>query len=109
MLVKKAVDVPLESVQEGIGIRWLIAEKDDAPNFAMRIIEIEPGVVFEPHHHPYEHEIYVLEGMGVVNGPDGDRVMKPGTVLLVPPDEPHGYQNTGYVTLRFICVIPLQR
>lgn len=108
MIVKRAVEVPLEGVQEGIGIRWLLTEKDGAPNFAMRVIEIEPGTVFEPHHHPYEHEIYVLEGLGVVTGGERELEMKAGTVILVSPDEVHGYRNTGYVPLRFICVIPLQ-
>ncbi|MBN1877601.1 MAG: cupin domain-containing protein [Anaerolineae bacterium] len=105
MLLKAAESVTLEPVQAGIGIRWLI--KDDAPNFAMRVIEIEPGVVFSPHHHPYEHEIYVLEGSGIVTNSEGDvEDMYPGVFLYVPPDEVHGYRNTGDVTLKFICVIP---
>lgn len=106
MLTKKVTEVPLEKVQEGIGIRWLIAEKDGAPNFAMRLIEIEPGVVFEPHHHPYEHEIYVVAGQGTITGPEGEAKMEPGTALFVPADEIHGYRNTGDATLKFVCVIP---
>ena len=109
MLIKDTVQVPAQVVQEGIGIRWLIAEKEGAPNFAMRVIELQPGVVFTPHHHPYEHEIYVLEGEGVVTNPDGDvGVMQPGVFVFVPPDEIHGYRNTGDQPLKFICVIPLQ-
>ncbi len=107
MLVKKADEVPLQPVQEGIGIRWLLASEDGVPNYAMRIIEIEPGVVFPPHHHPYEHEIYVLEGRGIVSGEGGEAVMEPGIVLYIAPDELHGYRNEGEETLRFICVIPL--
>jgi quercetin dioxygenase-like cupin family protein len=108
MLTKHITEVPLEDVQPGIGIRWLLAKPDGAPNFAMRVIEIEPGTKFDSHHHPYEHEIYVLAGEGVVTRPDGETPMKPGTALLVEPDELHGYRNTGDVTLKFICVIPLQ-
>ncbi len=108
MLSKHVTDVPLEDVQAGIGIRWLLSKPDGAPNFAMRVIEIEPDVKFEPHHHSYEHEIYVLAGEGVVIRPDGETKMRPGTALLVEPDEVHGYRNTGNETLKFICVIPLQ-
>ena len=108
MWAKRAGEVALDKVQEGIGIRWLVAAEDGAPNFAMRVIEIAPGVVFEPHHHPYEHEIYVLQGEGIVNGPGGEAEMKPNTVLFVPADELHGYRNTGDETLKFICVIPFQ-
>ena len=110
MLIKDTAQVPAQVVQEGIGIRWLIAEKEGAPNFAMRVIELAPGVVFTPHHHPYEHEIYVLEGEGVVTNPEGDvGTMRPGVFVLVPPDEIHGYRNTGDKPLKFICVIPLQK
>jgi quercetin dioxygenase-like cupin family protein len=109
MLLKDTASVAPQSTQEGIRIRWLLTEKEGAPNFAMRVIEIDPGVVFEPHHHPYEHEIYVLEGRGVATTPAGDAgSLEPGKFLLVEPDEIHGYRNTGTTTLKFICVIPLQ-
>jgi len=109
MLIKDTSQVPAQAVQEGIDLRWLIAEKENAPNFAMRLVTIHPGGVFAPHHHPYEHEIYVLEGTGVVTNPDGDvGVMQPGVFVLVPPDEIHGYRNTGDQPLKFICMIPLQ-
>jgi quercetin dioxygenase-like cupin family protein len=109
MLLEHMQAVEPQQVQEGIRIRWLLTEKQGAPNFAMRVIELDPGVVFAPHHHPYEHEIYVLEGSGVLTSPAGDvGTMEPGKYVLVLPDEVHGYQNAGDVTLRFICVIPLQ-
>ena len=109
MLLNDAQSVEPQQVQEGIRIRWLLTEKEGAPNFAMRVIEIDPGVVFAPHEHPYEHEIYVLEGSGVLTSPEGDvGSMEPGRFVLVPPDEVHGYRNAGDTTLKFICVIPHQ-
>ena len=109
MLLKDASSVTPQPVQDGIRIRWLLTEKEGAPNFAMRVIEIDAGVAFPPHHHPYEHEIYVLEGQGVATTPEGDAGrLEPGKFLLVKPDEVHGYRNTGTTTLKFICVIPLQ-
>ncbi|MFP4396182.1 MAG: cupin domain-containing protein [Anaerolineales bacterium] len=108
MLIRDVEQVALEPVAEGIGIRWLISEEEGAPNFAMRVIELAPGVVFDPHHHPYEHEIYVLEGAGVVTDDEGDvGEMRPGVALYVPPDAVHGYRNPGDATLKFICVIPI--
>lgn len=92
---------------KGMAVRWVIGRPEGAPNFAMRVIEFEAGVVFEPHQHPYEHEIFVLEGEGTAYGPDGQQVlMRPGVALYIPPDELHGYRNTGNGPLRFICVIP---
>ncbi len=99
-------NVSAEPVSDGITIRWVIGKPESAPNFAMRVIEFQPGAVFERHHHPYEHEIFVLEGEGVAEGPEGDVRMQPGVALYIPPDEPHGYRNTGAGVLRFMCVIP---
>jgi len=107
MLIKQATEIPLDMMREGVGIRWLTKAEEGAPNFAMRVIEIAPGVVFMPHQHPFEHEIYVLEGQGAITNPDGDMgIMQPGKFLLVMPDEIHGYRNTGDTILKFICVIP---
>lgn len=107
MILRHASEIEPQAVREGISIRWLLTEKDGAPNFAMRVIELQPGVEFAPHHHPFEHEIYVLEGAGVLLSDAGEvGMMAPGKFLLVPPDEPHGYRNCGAGPLRFICVIP---
>ncbi len=106
MLSRDYRDVEQEPVGEDKSVRWVIGKPEGAPNFAMRVIEFEPGAVFETHNHPYEHEIFVLEGEGVAHTADGEFTMQPGIALYVPPDEPHGYRNTGDEPLRFICVIP---
>ncbi|RLC67820.1 MAG: cupin [Chloroflexi bacterium] len=106
MLSRDYREVSAEPVGDDKFIRWVIGRPEGAPHFAMRVIEFQPGAVFEVHQHPYEHEIFVLEGEGVAIGPDGEVEMRPGIALYVPPDEPHGYRNTGERALRFICVIP---
>ncbi len=106
MLSRDYRDVPKEPVDKDKSIRWIIGEPEGAPNFAMRVIEFEPGAVFETHQHPYEHEIFVLEGEGIAEGPGRDWPMHSGIALYVPPGEPHGYRNTGDTPLRFICVVP---
>ena len=106
MLSRDYREVSEEPVGEGKSIRWVIGRPEGAPNFAMRVIEFQAGAVFDTHQHPFEHEIFVLEGEGVAEGPAGEITMRPGVALYVPPDEPHGYRNTGAGVLRFICVIP---
>ena len=71
MLGQSYLEVPKEPVDEDKSIRWLIGKPEGAPNFAMRVIEFEPGAVFETHHHPFEHEIFVFEGEGIAEGPEG--------------------------------------
>ena len=106
MLGRDYRDVPADPAGDGITIRWAIGKPEGAPNFALRVIEFEPGATFAPHEHPYEHEIFVLEGEGIVEGPRGSVEMCPGVALYVPADEVHGYRNTGQGHLRFVCVIP---
>jgi quercetin dioxygenase-like cupin family protein len=89
-------------------IRWLIAEKEGAPNFAMRVIEIKrKGEKIPLHRHNYEHEIFVIEGKGRVLTPTGPVPVAYGNYAFIKPDEEHGFENAGDKPFRFICVIPL--
>ena len=91
-------------------IRWLIAEKEGAPHFAMRVIEIKlKGEKIPLHHHDYEHEIFIIEGKGNVLSPGGPKPVAYGDYVYVPTSEEHGFENTGSEPFRFICVIPIQK
>lgn len=90
----------------GCKVRWLVGEKDGAPTFAMREFEVEPGGYTPRHFHPYEHEVFVLEGQGVVLEDDVPHPLRPGVVVLVKPDEVHQFRNTGSTLLKFLCLIP---
>lgn len=88
-------------------IRWLIAQPEGAPNFAMRVIELEhDGDRIPLHRHGYEHEIFVFEGEGRVLKPGGEEPVVPGDFLYIAPNEEHGFVNSGVEPFRFICVIP---
>ena len=103
-------DVPSQAVEmEGasdVVVRWLVSEGDGAPNFAMRQFELAPGGHTPKHSHPYEHEIYVLEGEGVVLDGDQQRPLTPGDVVFVEPNDVHQFQNTGRSVLKMLCLIP---
>ena len=89
--------------------RWLIAEKEGAPHFAMRVIEIKrKGETIPLHRHDYEHEVFVIEGQGNVLSRGGTTPVAYGNFVFVPANEEHGFENTGDVPFRFICVIPRQ-
>jgi len=100
-------DVPAPA--EKVKIRWLINEKQGAPNFAMRRFEVEPGGSTPYHTHPWEHEVYVLEGDAVAVSKKRENEIGPGSVILVEPNEEHNFVNTGNKTLVFLCMIPLQK
>ncbi len=98
--------LPLEQ-GESVSIRWLLSEKDGVPNFAMRLFTIQPGGHINAHSHPWEHEIYILEGVGDVR--IGERVYRvtKGFFIYIPPNIEHEYWNTSNRELKFLCIIPL--
>ncbi|MGE0756154.1 MAG: cupin domain-containing protein, partial [Pirellulaceae bacterium] len=91
---------------QGCQVRWLLGAADGAPTFAMRQFEVAPGGFTPLHRHPYEHEVYVLEGEGVVLEGDREHPLVPGVVVLVKPDEVHQFRNVGPHPLKFLCLIP---
>ena len=82
--------------------REVITEKDGAPNFAMRVIEVIPGGSSPFHSHPWEHEVFILSGQGVVNGEQGESQIKKESVIYIAPDEKHCFVNKGNEPLRFV-------
>ncbi len=91
----------------GCAMRCLIGQDDGAPSFSMRQFDVAPGGHTPKHQHPYEHEVFVLEGQGVVLQGDTEHPLQPGTVVFVEPNEIHQFRNTGSGPLRFLCLIPL--
>ena len=89
-------------------MRLVIGPRDGAPNFALRVFEVASGGHTPLHQHPYEHEIYVLEGSGTVWSEGRQIALKPGDALYVPAGELHQFQNTGSGPFQFICLIPAQ-
>jgi quercetin dioxygenase-like cupin family protein len=90
----------------GCTVRWLIGDCDGAPNFAMRQFELAPGGHTPKHSHPYEHEVYVLEGEGLVLEGDHEHRLQAGDVVYVCPDEPHQFCNPHARPFKFLCLVP---
>ena len=110
MKVNHHSDIELKAVEmEGAAntkVRQLIGANVSAANFAMRMFEIDPGGHTPRHQHDYEHEIYVLEGEGVVFEGDEQHTLKSGDVIYVHPNDIHQFRNTGSETMKMLCLIP---
>lgn len=87
-------------------MRLLISDKDGANKFAMRMFTVEPDGHTPFHFHDYEHEIYVLDGRGVLRGEDGEHPFTAGDVIFVKPNEKHQFRNVGEAAMKFLCLIP---
>jgi len=83
-------------------MRRVITTEDGAPNFNMRVIDIEPGVSSPSHSHDWEHEVLVLSGQGTVKGEQGETRIEKDSVIFVPSGEHHCFTSTGDEPLRFV-------
>ena len=110
MKINHHTDIDLKPVEmEGAAntkVRQLIGANVEAANFAMRMFEIDPGGHTPRHQHDYEHEIYVLEGEGVVFEGDEEHTLKPGDCVYVHPNDVHQFRNNGDQPMKMLCLIP---
>jgi len=87
-------------------VRWVIGEEHGAPNFEMRLFHLDEGMSTEWHHHPWEHEVFVVAGRGFARSEAGDTPLEPGSVVFVAPGEMHQFRAAPDHAIEFICVVP---
>ena len=111
MIVARYDERPEEKVTKfgttGTTMRWLINRDNGARTFAMRRFVIQPGGEVPLHTHAEDHEIFVLAGEGIAFTEKEEIKIQQDMFIYVPPDENHGYRNTGRTLLIFLCIIPL--
>jgi N,N-dimethyltransferase len=115
MKIVHAKDVPTDIVREPgakqVVIRRLIDTPDGADRFLMSIFELAPGGATPPHHHDWEHEIYVLDGSLRLELPSEKRsvAMRKGDVAFIPRGEAHGLCTGPGETAELLLVAPAER
>jgi quercetin dioxygenase-like cupin family protein len=101
--------VERKDVGEGaskVKVRWLINEEMGANNFFMRLFEIEVGGYTPLHVHDWEHEVFILEGEGIVICEDEVKIFRTGDAVFIAPDEKHQFRNVGKSLVKLLCLIP---
>lgn len=105
--VVRVEDVEPKPVENAVGTRIrVLISNSEAPTYAMRLFEMDPGGHIELHSHPWEHEIFVLRGKVRIR--IGSEVFEvgPRTAIYIPPNVPHEYWCVGEEKAEFICIIP---
>jgi len=105
-------DVKAKDIEEGaskLRVRWLITKEIGAENFAMRLFEMEPEGYSPFHSHSWEHEVFILEGEGLVVSEVKESKFRAGDVIFVPANEKHQFKNDGEKTVKFLCLIPMHK
>jgi len=101
-----SVEAKEEAEASKLKVRWLITKDMGAQNFAMRLFEMEPGGFSPLHAHAWEHEVFILEGEGIVYAGGEERKFKLGDAIFIPPNEEHQFKNNGTKTVKFLCLVP---
>jgi quercetin dioxygenase-like cupin family protein len=70
----------------------------------MRIFDLAAGATTPYHQHPWEHEVFIVRGSGVVKSEQGDRPFAAGDTVFIAGNEPHCFAAESAV--QFVCVIP---
>lgn len=113
MIVKAVQDVPATPVTEagakGTTIQWLFNSPDGVPTFAMRYFVVSPGGSTPRHAHPWEHEVFVLQGKCTAFCEGETRNVGSNHAIYIEPGAIHSFSNDGTEDLIFLCMIPLQQ
>ena len=93
-------------VSEGVQIREMITDQDGAPNFAMRVFDVQAGAGTPFHTHAWEHEVYIISGTGRVRTEGKETPFKAGDSVYIAPNEQHCFVADSTTPIQMICCIP---
>lgn len=106
MYITNINKTPFKKTSHRNKIWWLLGKEIGVPNYEMRYFEMPPGNKTTPGSHPWEHEVFVVKGKGIVKGNNEEYTLRIGDAIYIAPNEHHQFINNGETTFGFICVIP---
>jgi len=109
MIIKHYAEVKpgsYSATPQGVQMREMITDRDGAPNFSLRVFDVQPGASTPFHSHEWEHEVFILEGTGTVRTEGTETPFKRGDSVYVAPHEKHCFVADPRAPVQFICVIP---
>jgi quercetin dioxygenase-like cupin family protein len=104
--MKDVPGIAMGTVAPGVTKQVLIGPADGVPTFVMRRFLLKPGAATPWHKHNWEHEIFVMQGRGLVVSEEGKKQLKRGSVVFVPAREMHQFKNAGKTTFSMLCLVP---
>jgi mannose-6-phosphate isomerase-like protein (cupin superfamily) len=72
--------------------------------FSVFVVRTPPGKAVELHVHPYAETFVLLEGSGRWTAGDDVVDLNANQMLVVPPETPHGFRNTGEHPLLLVSI-----
>jgi quercetin dioxygenase-like cupin family protein len=84
--------------------REFVGDDHGGVGISILFVDAPPGRGPGMHRHAYEEIIIVQEGRGTFTSGDEEREVRAGEVVVVPPDTPHRFVNSGDGPLRQIDI-----
>jgi quercetin dioxygenase-like cupin family protein len=103
MKVNSAGDI--EHWRPGVESRMLISARNGATQLCMFEQWVAPGNGAPTHSHPVEEVLTVCEGEAEMWLEREHAIVRAGQSLIVPAGRPHGFRNSGTVTLHIHAVL----
>ena len=83
-------DLPNEVVRKGVSRSGFRGE-----DVLLVMNKIEPGMDVNPHSHPFEQVVYIVEGRVRFHVGDDEMEAGPGSLIRIPPDVVHYAEPLG--------------
>jgi mannose-6-phosphate isomerase-like protein (cupin superfamily) len=77
-----------------------IGEDHGGVGICFLMVEAPPGKGPRLHTHPYEEILIIEEGRGTFTLGDEELELGAGQIVIIPPNQPHAFTNTGDGPLR---------
>ncbi|MCD6142666.1 cupin domain-containing protein [Candidatus Acetothermia bacterium] len=111
IITGRSADVPPRDLHDGKTVfhvkkRVLIGPAQGARNYVMRLFTLGKGGMTPYHTHPWEHEVFIVQGKCLIKSGMEEIPVAAGDFAFVPPNEAHQFVNAGDEPLEFICVVP---
>ena len=100
-----AIVVPLEEIRSSPTAALFEGDKHgDGVPVSSFIVENDPGKGPALHVHPYSEVFVVLDGLATFTAGDEEVDVTGGHVVVVPPNTPHKFVNSGDGKLRMVTI-----
>jgi quercetin dioxygenase-like cupin family protein len=93
-----------EIVGKGEVHRKALIDAGDTGGFGILLVTFNPGARLNFHTHTYEQILYVTEGKGIIATKDEEKVVTPGTVIYIEPNEVHWHGATNNSSFSHIAI-----
>ena len=107
MFIKNLNDCEEFTANDGCRLRELLHPKNDPVTlpYSIAVARVEPGKQTYKHKLTQTEVYYIFSGTGCMHVEEETESVKPGDVVLVPPNATQWLENSGTTELNFMAIV----